>query len=124
MVRELEFKSVDPGFDPPVRQGGIQFVLSLQVNACADWFVPDPPSWVRHAPKFVRTLKISSFCCKRVGLTADSITPPKTVHTGGERLGGEGGGGSCSAVLWLLAFPRESSPNSPCITLGQDNYLI
>ena len=27
-----------------------------------------------------------------------------------------------SAVLWLLAFPGESSQNFPCIALGQENY--
>ena len=29
-----------------------------------------------------------------------------------------------SAVLWLLAFPGESSPNFLCISLGQESILI
>ena len=29
-----------------------------------------------------------------------------------------------SAILWLLAFPEESSLNFPCTILGQENYLI
>ena len=57
MVRTLEFKSEDPEFDPVAGQGVGQF-LSLQVNSCADFFVPDPPSCLWHAPTFVRTLKI------------------------------------------------------------------
>ena len=33
--------------------------LSLRINFCADLFVPDPPSYVQHAPNFVvHTLKI------------------------------------------------------------------
>ena len=32
--------------------------LSLQVNSCADLFVPDPLSCVWHTPKFMRRFKI------------------------------------------------------------------
>ena len=39
----------------------------------------------------------------------------KTLYTGGKMS---------SAILWLLAFPGESSPNFPCMALGQENYLI
>ena len=60
MVRESEFKSEDPGFDPLAGLGNKQVCfLSLRVKlSCADLFVSHPPSCVRHAPKFVRTLKI------------------------------------------------------------------
>ena len=61
-----DFMSEDPGFDPLAGQGEEQFfypsesslVLSLSVISCADLFVPDPPSCVRHGHKFVRMLKI------------------------------------------------------------------
>ena len=41
----------------------------------------------------------------------------KTLHTGNKtkKLG--------SAVLWLLAFLVDSSPNFPCIALGQESYV-
>ena len=40
----------------------------------------------------------------------------KTLHIGKQNVG--------SAVLWLLAFPRESLPNSPRFALGQESDLI
>ena len=48
----------DPGFDPLAGQGDGQFFLSFRVNPCADVFVPELPSCVRHEPKFVRMLQI------------------------------------------------------------------
>ena len=39
-----------------------------------------------------------------------------TAHRTGKKLG--------STLLWLLAFPGESSSTFPCIALGQDSYLI
>ena len=50
VVKTSEFKSEDPGFDPLEGQGPL--------NSGADLFVPDSPSCVRHAPKFVCTLKM------------------------------------------------------------------
>ena len=38
----------------------------------------------------------------------------KTLHTGKKRRLG-------SAVLWLLAFPGESSPNFPCRAREREN---
>ena len=59
VVRELEFKSENPGFDPLVERGEGQWVfLSLRFISCADLFVPDHLSCVRLAPKLVRTFKI------------------------------------------------------------------
>ena len=47
VFRESEFISEDPGFDPLAGQGeGHFFFLSLRVNSCADFFMPDPPSCV------------------------------------------------------------------------------
>ena len=43
MVRQLEFKSEDPGFEPLSVQGEGQFFCPLRVNSCADLCVPDPP---------------------------------------------------------------------------------
>ena len=82
VVRESEFKSEDPGFNPLVGQGEVQFFWPcestvVQISLC----LHDPPSCVRHAPKFVRTLKIPyPPVVKNVGLT-----------TGG-MVGGGGGG--------------------------------
>ena len=79
--------------------------------------MPDPPSCVWHAPKFVRTLSIPyndiSICRKRVGLTAGGMETQKQKQKNGG-----------SAVLWLLAFPRVSILNFLCIALGQESYLI
>ena len=79
VVRELEFKSVDPGFDPLAGQGGVQFFWpaseSTLVQTC---FVPDPP--------FVCTARIKTcahvkdpilICRKRVGLKAVGIETRK-----------------------------------------------
>ena len=64
-----------------------------------------------------------SICRKRVGLTADGMETQKLCAHWGR--GGVGGGGLVSAVLGLLAFPVESSPNFPCINvLGQESYLM
>ena len=57
MVRGSEFKSEDPGFDL-VGQGEGQFFCPSD-STHADLRVPDPPSCLRHAPKFVRMLKIA-----------------------------------------------------------------
>ena len=78
------FKSEDPGFNPLVGQvmkGSFVF-LFLRVSSCADLFVPDPPSCVRHAPKCGLTLKIpySSVVNKRVGLTAGGMVT-QILHT-------------------------------------------
>ena len=79
VVRESEFKSERPWVQSP---GGAEWgtvFMCLWVNYCADLFVPDPPSCVWHALKFVRALK--NICRKRVGLTA-IYGNMKTLHTG------------------------------------------
>ena len=43
----------------------------------------------------------------------------KTLHTGEEKKKEKKG----SAVLWLLAFPVESSPNFPCTALEFSNLI-
>ena len=56
VVRASKFKPEDPGF----RVRGTFSFLFHRVNSCADPPPPPPtlPSCVRHAPNFVRTLKI------------------------------------------------------------------
>ena len=46
VVRALEFKSEDPGFDPLVGQGGSESTL-VQTCLCLT-----PPTYVRHVPKW------------------------------------------------------------------------
>ena len=58
VVRTSEYESEDPGFHPVAGRRVKAIVMSFRVNSCADLFVTDLPSCVRHAPKFVRTLKI------------------------------------------------------------------
>ena len=58
VVRASEFKPEDPRFDPLAGQGEGQFFCPPRDNSCVDLFVPDPHFCVRHAPKFVCTLKI------------------------------------------------------------------
>ena len=54
VVTASEFKSEDPGFDPV---GGDSFSIPPSQLLCR-FDYPDPPWCVRHAPTFVRTLKI------------------------------------------------------------------
>ena len=60
VVREFEFKSNDPGFNPLTGQAEEQFVCpseSTFVQTCLCLAPsPPPPSYVRHAPKCVCTL--------------------------------------------------------------------
>ena len=130
VVRELEFKSKDPGFDPLVGMlysallystllySTLETVfLSLQVNSCADLFVPDPP------PPFVCTALIHICMHVKDPVSKWKNRPHsqwygnmKALHTGKKNLG--------SAILCLLAFPRESSLNFPCIALGQELSIL
>ena len=62
-----------------------------------------------------------SSCCQTVGLTAGGLDRPsiahgKDKHTKLKKLG--------TAVLWLLSFSGQHTPNVPCITTGQENDLI
>ena len=58
-----------------------------------------------------------SICLKRVGLTVDGMETWKHyTQKEKKKLG--------NAILWLLTFSGESSPNFPCIVLGQESYLI
>ena len=57
----MQVKSDDSGFDPLAGQGEGQCVWCVppsQVFLTQTLFVPETPSRVGHAPKFVRTLKI------------------------------------------------------------------
>ena len=47
---------------------------------------------------------------KRVDLTAVGMVHENTAQKGEKPL--------CSAVVWLLAFPGESSPNVACIAIN------
>ena len=59
-----------------------------------------------------------SICRNWVGLTSSGMETRKHYKDWRrkKKLG--------SAVLWLLAFPRESIPKFICIVLGQESYLI
>ena len=77
MVRALELKSKDPGFDPQVGQ----VRLFLRVNFCADLFVPDPYFACTACTKICGHVKDPIFiCCKRVGLT-DSGMETRKLYT-------------------------------------------
>ena len=76
------------------------------------WLVVDVPN--PRVYKYARIRMITNVC-----LCQSSVDywNTKTLHTWLKKtLGG--------AVLWLLAFPGESSPIFPCIALGQESYLI
>ena len=79
-------------------------------------FVPDPPSCVRQAPKICVHVKNPIFI-NYVLAAGGMETREHSMHIGKENAG-------FNAVLWLLAFSVESSPNFPCNALGQDSYLI
>ena len=88
----VNFKSGEElGFDPlSGGQSEESLFLSLRVNSYADVFVLDRPScvgYIRHAHRFLRTLRPMSICRKKkkikkeekkVGLTAGTM---KTLHT-------------------------------------------
>ena len=65
-----------------------------------------------HKNDHVRTLKIMQSMSEFSGLWKHE----NTAHRRRKKKG--------SAVLWLLAFPGESSPNFLCVALGQESYLI
>ena len=88
MVRESEFKSEDPGFDPLAGQGEGQVLFAPPSQLlCRLVFVPDPPSSVRHAPKMCVHVKDPiSICRKTVSLTAGSMEArTHCTDTGGKR---------------------------------------
>ena len=94
--------------------------VPLSQLLCTDLFVPDPPLCVWHAPKFLHRLKIPypSVIKSRPHSQWYHWKNENPAHRKKKqkKLG--------SAVLWLLAFVRESSPNSPCVALGQESYPI
>ena len=57
MVRESEFKSEDPGFDPLAEQGE-RHVFCPSESTLVQTCYQTPIPFVCMAPKFVRTLKI------------------------------------------------------------------
>ena len=75
VVRKSEIKSEDPGFDPLAWQGeGQSFRLSESNSQILCRPVrARPPSCVRHAPRLVSTLKITSICRKRLGPIAGGM---------------------------------------------------
>ena len=94
-------------------------LLSLRVNSCADVFVPEPPSCLRHRTHICAHVKDPvSICRKRAGLTAGSIVANNTAYT---RLVYKGW------VAWLLqlVFLGESDLNFPWekIPVGQVNFF-
>ena len=79
VVRESEFKSEDPGFDPLAGQDERQFFCPSEAALCADLLVPDPSSWVRQAfDLFCAHVKDPiSVCRKRVVVTAGGMETRK-----------------------------------------------
>ena len=69
---------------------------------------PPPPRVYIRTHKNVRTLNILQSMSEFGGLRKHENTARRKNKT--KKLG--------SAVLWLLVFPGESSPNFPCIALG------
>ena len=117
VINASEFQPEVPGFDYLAGQSE-NFFMSLRINSCADLFVPNALSCVQHAPKFVRTLKIPYSSVVEMLASAGGINT-KTLHTGERRKKN-----LCNAVLWLLSFRGESSPNFSCIAWGQENDRI
>ena len=104
MVRELEFKSKDPGFDPLVGQGEEQFCFSVppESNLVQTCLCLTPPSMA--CTQICANVKDPMYIClKRVGITAGGMETQKHCAKGHthKKLG--------SAVQWLLAFPRKAA---------------
>ena len=122
MVSESEFKSEDPGFGPLVGQGEKGVFFNYSESTLVHLFVPDHPTCVRHAPKFVRTLKIPnpSDRRKRAGPTTLSrwYGNTKTMHTGKKRKSWVAPYYGCSLS------PGKAARITRAIALGQEGYLI
>ena len=58
MVKASEFIFEDPGIDPMADQGEAQFFCPSESTLVQIGLRLTPPSSIRHALKFVRTLKI------------------------------------------------------------------
>ena len=81
-------------------------------------FVPDSPFMCTvHTQMCAHAKDSISICHKRVGLTAGGMETQKHCTQGKKKKLG-------STILWLFAFPRESSPNVLFIALGQGRYQI
>ena len=79
MVRESQFKSEEPGFDPLVGQGRGDCFLFCPSESMSreDVSVPDSSSCVRHVFKCVRTLKIPLSICRAKSDLTDGVWKPK-----------------------------------------------
>ena len=79
MVRESEFKSEDPGFEPLAGQGEGQFIFCLSestlVQTCLCLTPPFMYVYDTRSDLFVKDL--ISICRKRVGLTAGGMKTRK-----------------------------------------------
>ena len=93
-----------------LRQGF--FLLSCRVNSCADLFVPESPSCVRHAPKVMRTLKIPYPSVVKESRPRSQPVVWRHENTAHKKTK------SGSALLWLLAFPRGKQPKFPVHCTG------
>ena len=79
-----------------------------QVNSCADLLVPEHHSCVYRTHQNVWHVKDYYIPYRSVVKEqADGMEPQKHCTKGEKKQG--------STVLWLLAFPRESSPNCPAL---------
>ena len=110
-----------PWVRSPSGAGYQTIILSLRVNSCADFVVPDPsPSPLRvygMHPNCAHVKNPISIFSKRTGLTARGIGTRKDYTRKRKfKLG--------NVVLWLLAFARKSIPKFPCIALGNERYVI
>ena len=105
-------------FDPLAGQGQKLFFCLSEST-----LVHPPPSLcVLHTQMCAHVKDPISICRQRVALTAGGMETRKHCTYIGKQNKKENLG---SAVLWLLAFPRESSPIFQCIAiLGQERYLI
>ena len=125
MVRELEFKSEDPGFDPLA--GQCVQLSTARTQMCAH--SKDPVS----------------ICRKRTGLTAGDMETRKHCTQGEKKklrsavLRVPTGPGilekswnfvteslwePCSDGTVAALFPRGKQPGSPCIAWGKESYRI
>ena len=116
VVRESEFKSEDPEFDPLTAQGERVFSVSPSQLLCIPVCAWPPFVCMARTDNCAHVTDPISICRIRVDLTACGMDTRKHCTQGKtkqEKMG--------SVALWLLAFPGESSPNLSCIALGQSN---
>ena len=87
MVRESEFKSEDPGFDPLAEQGGKQLFFPSESTFVKTRLCLSPLRVHGTHPNYAHVKDPVSICRVGVGLTASGMETGKHCRHGGKTAG-------------------------------------